>query len=73
MMPAPLETVKRLTVTDSCVGIAVNQLTKNAEQALWAAHVRAAQLLNDEPGPVSRNILNAVNQRWRQAFLDLAT
>ena len=44
-------------------------LANNAERALWAAHTRAAQLLDDEPGPISRTILGAVNQCWRQAFL----
>ena len=50
-----------------------DRFAANTERALWAAHVRAAQLLDDEPGPVARNILNAVTQRWRQAFLALPT
>ena len=48
---------------------ASDKLVENSERVLWAAHVRAAQLLDDEPGPVARDILNAVSERWRQAFL----
>ncbi len=52
---------------------AADKLASNAERALWAAHVRAAELVDTEPGPVSRNILNAINQRWRQTFLKVDT
>ncbi len=50
-----------------------DRFAANTERALWAAHVRAAQLLDDEPGPVARNILSAVNQHWRQTFLKVDT
>lgn len=65
MTPAVLEADHRRP--DS----ANDQLAGNAERALWAAHVQAAQLLDDEPGPVSRDILNTVDQRWQRAFLEM--
>jgi hypothetical protein len=41
----------------------------NEERQLWVAHCRAAQLLDDEPGPVARTILDVVNENWRRAYL----
>lgn len=48
---------------------ASDKLPSNTERVLWDAHVRAAQLLDDEPGPVSRTIFDAIHHRWRPVFL----
>ena len=64
-MPLQAETERRRKVSAS------DQFASNFERALWAAHVRAAQLLDDEPGPVARDILNAVDVRWRRVFLEV--
>lgn len=45
---------------------------KSLDQAdWWAAHCRAAELLDTEPGPISRAILVAVDAQWRPAYLAL--
>ena len=48
-----------------------DKLTGNTERVLWIAHCRAAQLLDDEPGPFTRTIFDCVHAIWQRAFLDL--
>ena len=47
------------------------ELAKNVERMVWAAHQRAAELVDAEPGPVSQTIFAAVHAEWCRAFLDL--
>ena len=64
-MRAPEKTKTRCPVN------ARDKLTGVTEERLWQAKLRAHQLHDDEPGPVSRDIVNVMNERWKQSYLGL--
>lgn len=61
----PLEaTGQRADPSDATI-----KLAGNAEQLLWQAHQRAAELVDAEPGPISQIIIAAFHREWRNVFL----
>jgi hypothetical protein len=46
-------------------------LARNNERRWWKAKIRAARFLDEEPGPVSRSIADAVDGQWAQAYMEL--
>ena len=49
------------------------RLHAQTERLAWGAYLRALRLQEDEPGPVTLIIRNAIFQVWKQTFLGQAS